>query len=68
MEAAVLVFLVMHCGVPEVLIRDTSERAEWHEVAKGEREKALDYVRKAEEAGARVIIIEVKDDKCAVST
>lgn len=48
MEAAVILFVLLHCGQVEALIRDTSE--------------------KAGAAGARVITIEVKDDKCAVST
>ena len=68
MEASVILFVVMHCGAVEVLIRDTSEKAEWHEVDKSEQERAKAYIEKAGDAGARVITIEVKDDKCGVST
>lgn len=68
MEAAVILFVVMHCNQVEVLIKDTSVSAEWTEIAKDEQARAKAYILKADEAGARVITIQVKDEKCAVST
>lgn len=65
---ALVVFVVMHCAVPEVLIVDTPTEVVWDEVTEDERERAVAFIARMKEQRARVVTIEVKDDKCAIST
>lgn len=65
---ALIVFVVMHCGVPEAIVVDMPDQVIWDEVSEDERGRASEFIQRVRTDGARVIVIEVKDDKCAVST
>jgi len=65
---ALIVVVLLHCGVVEGLLRDSPTQLEWAAVTKDEQVQALAFIKKHEESGARVITIEVKDAKCGTST
>jgi hypothetical protein len=68
---ALIVVLVMHCGVPEAIVIDSPVKLSVITVPKDKRDQAIEQYLKAEAAGARVDKVNVEDatgEKCPVST
>jgi hypothetical protein len=70
MEAVILV-LVLHCGVPEAIVRDTPEDLRVIPIPVALRERVLEDFKRLEAAGAQTGIVRVEEatgEKCGVST
>lgn len=65
---ALIVFVVMHCGAVEALIKDDMQSVGWTTIGKDQQEGAHEFVMQEKAKGAKVVVLQVKDDKCATST
>lgn len=68
---ALIVVLVMHCGIPEAVVLDTPDNLRIAPVSVEMRAMVLEQYLKAEEGGARTAKVNVEDvtgEKCKVST